>query len=130
MSLHARPRMQKRREAHQSTASIHAFPMITSWAVKTESSHPFIILYSFMRHEQFWLENPLSPCHCCLRTPRPLQFKTLPAAMSQQQKLVRVSVFTTLYRAESSCPRLTWSFTSEPRRFILGVFSLSSQLYI
>lgn len=40
-------------------------PLMTSWAVKTENSDCFSVLYFFMRHEFFWQEKASSPHYCC-----------------------------------------------------------------
>lgn len=54
-SHHIRSGWQKHREAHRSAAS--------------ENSDCSKILYFSMRHEWFWLEIPVPPCHWCLPTP-------------------------------------------------------------
>lgn len=45
---------------------LHAVSIITGWAVKTETSDRFDIVYFFICREWFWPENPLSPWHRCV----------------------------------------------------------------
>lgn len=96
-------------------------PLMTSWAVKTENSDCFSVLYFFMCHKFFWQENPSSPHYCCLLTP---QVKNITLQQSHGSRNKHESQFVQLSTKHMQYSCSSW-LCSEAKSFLLFSLLLS-----